>query len=90
MNRGPFCKNVKGLPPLVAPDHLRGRMGRWSPPGPRAEREVWAAAAGHAGYSSAAVGNALGISCFSAYEIMKKGGWDCWAHLRQPKNMEFA
>ena len=71
------------LPPLVAPENLRGRMTKWTDPELRHERMAWAAEAGRRGYSSYEVGAALGISQHSAHRTMVEGGWDAFAHLRQ-------
>jgi len=72
-----------GLPPLIAPPHLRGPMSRHSPEELRLERRQWAVNAGRIGYASTDVAQALGIAQTPAYQMMRKGGWDPWAHLRQ-------
>lgn len=64
------------LPPLVAPDHLKGRMTKHTPEEVRAERAAWAAAAGRQGYGSLSVSRALGIAQNNALTVMRQGGWD--------------
>ena len=76
------------LPPLTAPKRLTGRMSKHTPQDLRDDRAAWAANAGRAGYSSVAVGKALGIKQRCAYRIMKQGGWDAWAYLRERYRME--
>lgn len=82
MTRKAVKRFVGDLPPLVAPLHLRGRFSGWDSDDLRQERRAWAAMAGRNGYSSADVGAALGISRSAAYDLMRQGGWDAWAHLR--------
>ena len=72
----------KGLPPLVAPAHLAGRMSKWTPEALRQERTVWAAEQGRKGYSSYEVAAALGIAQTNAHAAMTAGGWDAWADKR--------
>ncbi|AKG94560.1 hypothetical protein Shpa_49 [Paracoccus phage Shpa] len=64
------------LPPLVAPDHLKGRMTKHTPEAVRAERAAWAAAAGRQGYGSLSVSRALGMTEKNALPIMRRGGWN--------------
>ena len=79
-----FPKRIRaGLPPLVAPAHLMGRMTKWTPEAIRDERTQWAVQQGRAGYSSGDVGAALGIAQPNAWNIMILGGWDAWAHRRR-------
>lgn len=71
-----------GLPPLVAPAHLAGRMSKWTPEHIRTERATWAAEQGAKGYSSCDVAHALGVAQQNAHAAMTAGGWDAWAHRR--------
>lgn len=71
-----------GLPPLVAPAHLAGRMSKWTPQALRDERSQWAADQGRKGYASNDVAVALGIGQQNAYQTMIAGGWDAWADQR--------
>ena len=70
-------------PGLTAPDHICGRMTKWTPQETRDERAAWALEAGQAGHSSEAVAEALGISSFSARKIMTNAGWQWWAQPRR-------
>lgn len=57
-------------------------MNKHTPQALRDERQAWAAGAGRLGYTSAQVGNALGIAQRNAWAVMRAGGWDAWADLR--------
>lgn len=70
------------LPKLIAPKRLTGRMNKHTPQKLRDKRKEWAAAAGDRGYTSAQVGDALGIAQRNAYSVMRDGGWDAWAKMR--------
>lgn len=72
----------KGLPPLIAPHHLAGRMSKWTPEHIRHARVAWSAEQGRKGYSSYEVAASLGISQPRAYLTMTAGGWDTWADKR--------
>lgn len=74
---------ARGLPPLAAPEHLIGRMSKWTDAALRAERTAWAAARGREGYSSGDVARALGIAQPVAHGVMVRGGWDTWADKRR-------
>lgn len=63
---------------LTAPAHLRGKMTKHTDPAIIAERSAWALQAGRDGWSSYAVGEALGISQHSAHSLMAKAGWRWW------------
>ncbi|MFT4149216.1 MAG: hypothetical protein QM656_03390 [Paracoccaceae bacterium] len=63
---------------LTAPEHLRGRMTKWTPQPLLDERADWAVTAGKQGYSAGCVGEALGISQFAAQRIMRAKGWQWW------------
>ena len=67
---------------LTAPDHLTGRMTKWTPQETRDERAQWALEAGQAGHSAAAVAEALGVATHTARTIMTKAGWRSWAQPR--------
>ena len=67
---------------LTAPDHITGRMTKWTPQELRDERAEWALAAGQAGHSAFAVAEALGIADHTARTIMTKAGWQWWAQPR--------
>ena len=67
---------------LTAPDHLTGRMTKWTPQHIRDERAQWALKAGLAGHSAEAVGEALGIAPRNAHTIMVNAGWRWWQQPR--------
>lgn len=67
---------------LTAPDHLTGRMTKWTPQHIRDERAQWALEAGQAGHSTYAVAEALGVNQITAHNIMVKAGWQWWAQPR--------
>lgn len=60
---------------LTAPEHLKGKLSKYTPQSLRDERNKWCADMKAAGFNDADVGAALGISVDSAYSASVAGGW---------------
>lgn len=75
-------RDRKGLLPLEAPQHLTGRMSRWTPQATRDERTTWAMDQAAKGYCSTDIAAALGIAQQNAWQILADAGWDAWAEQR--------
>lgn len=68
---------------LTAPDHLTGRMSKWTPKETRDARTAWAMEAKRTGHSTSIIAAALGIRERNAFAILKAAGWDAWADKRE-------
>lgn len=67
---------------LIAPEHLRGRMTRWSDRETLAERLAWILARGAEGHNGQAISEALGIKPAQTYRLMNAAGYRWWHQKR--------
>lgn len=68
---------------LTAPDHLRGRMTRWTPQEIRDERIAWVLARAAEGWTSPRIAAALGVDDSGLRSQMLAHGWRWWDHPRR-------
>nr|WP_010400356.1 hypothetical protein [Paracoccus sp. TRP] len=67
---------------LTAPDHLRGRMSRWTPQELRDERAAWIMARAAEGWTMPPIARALGIRPLAVNKIAYDAGYRWWQHKR--------
>lgn len=68
---------------LTAPDHLRGRMTRYTPQEIRDERIAWVLARAAEGWTSPRIAAALGVDDSGLHSQMLAHGWRWWDHPRR-------
>lgn len=70
------------LPPLTAPDHLKGRMSRWTPQSLRDERMAWMLDRAREGYPGAQIARALGVAQANVAAYLRAAGYQWWDQPR--------
>lgn len=73
---------IMNLPPLVAPDHLKGPMSRWTPQALRDERTAWMLARAREGYTGTHIARELGLHQTNVSALLRSQGYQWWDQPR--------
>ena len=70
------------LPILTAPDHLKGRMSKWTPQALRDERMAWMLARAKEGHTGPQIAASLGIAATNVNTYLRSQGYQWWDQPR--------